>query len=700
MSSDGKRGQTAGVFWLIGERVLLVWRTGSDSVDAAPVFRHARRLDFLAGNKSMAAFQMTAGFDVAALGDGLHQASGLDEFASVAGLSATEQASLIAAMFDTVAPMFRLLGDERFKALTALLLATPGLASGHAHVDAISGIDTAIVTVPSRARIAEGDIIVLQGETLGIGRVGVVADFLARDVDGQRLAVTDFSLPPVEGISLVLTARGLTLMSLTVERHDDIHAFYKVHASSSPDRISLLQCADDDAAAELGILSRRRPRAFSISEPALGLQFQLSAVASMPHGLFVAGWFQDPDGLVETMTAIDHSLAAAIVSDRWMLYSAQAGAKDARVQVTGFAAFLPRRQEQRAPSSIRFRVGLANGENHFVESPQSQQDLLSQRKTILNAIAGHAFDLDALRGIFQPALAPLQETLNSRQFVRETFEYGERSSRAVSVVIPLYREIGFIRSQLIAFDVDAFVRAQCEIVYVVDDPLIALRVRNILSGSVHVHRLDIKLVVLGRNGGYALANNFGVAAADGETIVLMNSDIIPERNGWLEPLAGRLETLPAHSVIGPKLIYADESLQHAGMYFFKFDTRYWQNMHYFKGYGRALPLADNEREVPAVTGALMVLRKADYLAVGGFTADYIVGDYEDSDLCLKLRAMGGTCLYMPDVALFHFERQSMQGSTVEQDLGSTIYNRALHTDRWNDAIEHLMARFEEGNGVL
>jgi hypothetical protein len=141
---------------------------------------------------------------------------------------------MIAAIFDTVAPMFRLLGDERFKALTALLFATPGLASGHAHVDAISGIDTAIVTVPSRARIAEGDIIVSQGESLGIGRVGSVVDFLARDIDGQRLAAIDFSLPPVEGLSLVLTARGPALMSLSVERHDDIHAFHKVHASSSP----------------------------------------------------------------------------------------------------------------------------------------------------------------------------------------------------------------------------------------------------------------------------------------------------------------------------------------------------------------------------------------------------------------------------------------------------------------------------------
>src|SRR5690606_7717458 len=162
--------------------------------------------------------------------------------------------------------------------------------------------------------------------------------------------------------------------------------------------------------------------------------------------------------------------------------------------------------------------------------------------------------------------------------------------------------------------------------------------------------------------------------------------------------AERLSRLPAHSVIGPKLIYADESLQHAGMYFRRLEISHWQNMHYFKGYGRDLPVAQVEREVPAVTGALMVLRKADFLAVGGFTSDYVIGDYEDSDLCLKLRAKGGTCLYMPSATLFHFERQSMQGS--DEDLGSTIYNEALHTERWNDAIEALMAEFGGVNDAI
>ena len=83
----------------------------------------------------------------------------------------------------------------------------------------------------------------------------------------------------------------------------------------------------------------------------------------------------------------------------------------------------------------------------------------------------------------------------------------------------------------------------------------------------------------------------------------------------------------------------------------------------------------------------MILAKDDFLAVGGFTTDYVIGDYEDSDLCLKLRDRGGVPLYMPSIALYHFERQSMPDDADGRDQGSTVYNRALHTLRWNDRIE-------------
>src|SRR5262249_48729684 len=153
-------------------------------------------------------------------------------------------------------------------------------------------------------------------------------------------------------------------------------------------------------------------------------------------------------------------------------------------------------------------------------------------------------------------------------------------------VIPLYKETGFIRSQVMAFAVDAYIRQECEIVYVLDDPLIDTTVASLIEGIAISIPLDLKLVTLDSNGGYALANNMGVGESEGEFVVLMNSDVIPDRPGWVEPATDRLKALPPFSVIGPKLIYADDSLQHAGMYFYQLSTGHWQNFHYWKGYAR------------------------------------------------------------------------------------------------------------------
>ena len=217
--------------------------------------------------------------------------------------------------------------------------------------------------------------------------------------------------------------------------------------------------------------------------------------------------------------------------------------------------------------------------------------------------------------------------------------------------------------------------------------------RSLLEGYRAWTNLDIELVVLDRNGGYASANNIVAAEAEGEHLVLLNSDVIPSEIGWIEAALETLGAAPSYSVVGPKLLYADDSLQHAGMYFQKFPHGYWQNLHYWKGYGRDYAPATESRSVPGVTGACMILRTAEFLEVGGFTSDYVLGDYEDSDLCMKLRKHGGRCLYLASASLYHFERQSMPKIEDGHDRRSTIYNRALHTSRWDKQLASLMAEF-------
>jgi O-antigen biosynthesis protein len=80
--------------------------------------------------------------------------------------------------------------------------------------------------------------------------------------------------------------------------------------------------------------------------------------------------------------------------------------------------------------------------------------------------------------------------------------------------------------------------------------------------------------------------------------------------------------------------------------------------------------------------------------VGGFSTDYVIGDYEDSDLCLKLRARGGEIGYVPGAELYHFERQSIREHAGYARTLASAYNRRLHHRRWSSFIEQLMARTE------
>jgi GT2 family glycosyltransferase len=681
----------------IGEFVYLVGGASTESFERSFGHLVKRSLDVVAEGRPLVAFQTSSAIDEASFQPDW-DFTDLDGLAGRLDIDATGRAKLLTLIFRLVAPSLGLRRDPVLRNVIEAVLATDGLPRGKAVVHAIEGADIAICEVPTRLRLAKGGLIIAFSDQLALGEVEAVEGILGED-GGRKLAAVDCSSTMPVGRALVVTSRGIAIADIDTRSYPDIRAFQEALCFSLPDALNMLAIFDPDARAALSALGRRETALPIVAFRSLGFYFELTHVLSMDHGLFVSGLLLDPDGLLEEVLAIDHGLADPSLMDQWLTAPARTTIEGDTVSIRRFHAFLARHEGVAAPASIAFRLQLKNGERHLAYMPDCMRDKRGTRAGILDAVVGGTMSPDMLSRIFRPALVDIQDACNGEQSTREVSDFGTASSRRISLVIPLYREMRFIRSQLVAFDVDPFLRAHCQIVYVVDDPLIAQRVRNMLDGAPNVFSLDIRLVILERNGGYALANNFGVREAAGDLVVLMNSDVTPEAPGWLQPIAERLSQLPAKSVIGPKLLYADQSLQHAGMYFFKLpNIGYWQNMHFFKGFGRDFPPANVEREVPAVTGALMMLRREDFLAVGGFTTDYVIGDYEDSDLCLKLRAMGGRCLYMPSVALLHFERQSMPDSDV--DFGSTIYNRALHSARWSETIEALMSDIGEARHGL
>jgi GT2 family glycosyltransferase len=246
---------------------------------------------------------------------------------------------------------------------------------------------------------------------------------------------------------------------------------------------------------------------------------------------------------------------------------------------------------------------------------------------------------------------------------------------------------------LASFARDAALRESAEIVYVLDSPEQRAEVEHLLRGMAALHGgPGVTLVVMPENRGYASACNAGAAASGAPVIGFLNSDVMPAAPGWLAPLLARLVRERRLVAVGPKLLYEDGAVQHAGLMFRRGPDGQWFNDHYFKGFPRHHAEACIARRVPGVTGAALFVRRTAFDAASAFSTDYIIGDFEDSDLCLALRANGGEIAYEPAAELFHFERQSISAHTGHARSLASACNRLLQHQRWNTEIARLMTR--------
>lgn len=498
---------------------------------------------------------------------------------------------------------------------------------------------------------------------------------------------------------LLLGAGQAAWFDVAMETQPTAAAFSAAFARGMPELIAMLIPARPGPLGLALIAASAQEKAVRL--PALsatsGFHLAIESLEVFADGLFAAGWMHDPDGEFRDAEVFDFTLRNSKLSAQWRTYEGRAEIDGEAVAVTGFCAFLKRQRTDGFPNSPAVAVTLASGERLLCRGVPAVGGV-RQRDAIASAIHLHGLEAGALDA-YRPAFEAVSKRLFGNPPPARTLGFGLRSLRECSIIIPLYGTLRFLRSQILGLAGDPYIKASAEIIYVLDDPRLAGEAEHRIASLAHVTGLDIKLMILGANAGYGRANNAGAGAAEGKVLVLMNSDVVPRDSGWLLRLSACLDFLPPHSIAGPKLLYADDTLQHAGMYFYKLRNGAYQNMHYYKGYGREFPPANAAREVPAVTGALMVLAKKSFTAVGGFTTDYVIGDYEDSDLCLKLRAKGGSCHYLPSAELYHFERQSMSEAADARGEGATAYNRQLHHETWRESIGTLMNRAEFWDGA-
>lgn len=414
-------------------------------------------------------------------------------------------------------------------------------------------------------------------------------------------------------------------------------------------------------------------------------------------GLLIGGWLRDPDDLLEEVLLHRGAGEPIAMLPRLQRFPVRlpTGAEGTTRAATGFAAFASDYAAGAPVLQPRCEIKLKSGTTLTLRPPVQPADAVTIRARALAAIPPQYLTADMLETTLAPILAACQEEQRDSRPEPTVKWFGRAPAHPkASVVIPLYRVYDFLRVQVAAFAGDPWFVENAELIYVLDSPEHEAEVAHLLGGLHLAYGLPIQLVAMQRNGGFSAACNAGARQARADTLALVNSDVIPAGNGWLPALTARLDRHRRVGAVGPKLLYDDGSLQHAGLFFKRDSKGIWLNHHFFKGMPGSYAPANVERPVPGVTGACIVMTRELFDELGGFDESYVIGDYEDSDLCLKVRRAGFGILYVPDVALYHLERQSISHSIDYTRGAASQHNAWLQTRRWDAQIDALMQAFE------
>ncbi|MBV8578450.1 MAG: glycosyltransferase, partial [Acetobacteraceae bacterium] len=163
-------------------------------------------------------------------------------------------------------------------------------------------------------------------------------------------------------------------------------------------------------------------------------------------------------------------------------------------------------------------------------------------------------------------------------------------------------------------------------------------------------------------------NNEGARCATGKFLLFLNDDVEAIEPDWLDALLEHAQR-PEVGVVGAKLLYPDRKVQHAGIFL----TRGGLGQHAFRFLRDEEPgyfgLAQLERNVSAVTGACMLMRRSHFEEMGGFDEAHDVVN-NDVDYCLRLLKAGYSVVYTPHARLVHHELASRAEIKDSFDLRS------------------------------
>ena len=217
----------------------------------------------------------------------------------------------------------------------------------------------------------------------------------------------------------------------------------------------------------------------------------------------------------------------------------------------------------------------------------------------------------------------------------------------------------------------------------------------------------IRLLRWKKEFNYSAINNYGVRHAKGEYLLFLNNDVTVITPGWIKEMLGVCQR-PDTGAVGVKLIYPDNTIQHAGCVIGIGGIAGHMFVDMPANRTGYLHKASLLQDMSAVTAACMMMKRSAFVEAGGFTEELSVA-FNDVDLCLKVRQNGKLIVYDPYVQLYHMESKTRGGEDNKAKVrrfqeeieymrtrwidilkkGDPYYNKNLSLTKWNYSLRPL-----------
>ncbi len=215
---------------------------------------------------------------------------------------------------------------------------------------------------------------------------------------------------------------------------------------------------------------------------------------------------------------------------------------------------------------------------------------------------------------------------------------------------------------------------------------------------------QIHLLRWGKEFNYSAINNFGAAHARGEYLLFLNNDVKSIDPDWMEEMLGVCQR-PEVGGVGAKLIYPDNTIQHAGCVIGMGGIAGHMFVDMPADRTGYLHKASLLQDMSAVTAACLMMKKEVFEQAGGFTEELAVA-FNDVDLCLKVRKNDYLIVYDPYAKLYHMESKTRGAEDSKEKVrrfqteieymrcrwidilknGDPYYNKNLSLTKWNYSL--------------